>query len=326
MVFENCLQLGADEAILLKILPDKRIELENPSKRFNSRLAPLILNKTVEQTGRQTIGLEVGTLFRPATLLDIGYAFPFCSNIREVMAINHAYQPLIQQIGTTELHVDDSSAWVRWFPHYTDIEFHRYFLELLFVGYASIGRWLLWGEENVVLSVRFRHKAPENTNLYKQLFCNNVIFEAEKDEIEFIAHTVDVPMPNRDPEILKFLKARLDKQLKQLHLPMTASDEVFFFIQSTLSDERPHIGRAAQVMGMSERSLRRKLTAEGKSFISILKEARIVNCETYMRSNKYSQSDIALMLGFNDHSAFSRAFKTWFGKTPSQYRSDIGLA
>lgn len=325
MIFENCIKLGASEAELVNILPDGRLELENPSKRFDCQLAPRLLNKTVEITGRQTIGLEVGTLFRPATLLDIGYAFPFCSNIREVMAINQKYQPLIQQIGRTALHVDKEKAWLQWSPYYADVEYYRYFIELLFVGYASIGRWLLWGEENVVTAVHFQHKAPKDISLHEKIFGRTISFGMTEDRIEFLVDVVDVPMPNRNPEILKFLKIRLDKQLEQLNLPLSTSDEVFYFIQSTLSDEKPSIARAAHVMGLSERSLRRRLTAEGISFRELLEKARIANCETYMRSDKYSQSDIALMLGFNDHSAFSRAFKTWYGQTPTEYRQEIGL-
>ena len=94
-------------------------------------------------------------------------------------------------------------------------------------------------------------------------------------------------------------------------------------IQVSLGEDRPTIGGIAAIMGMSERSLRRKLTEEGESFRGLLEQARKENCETYMRSKIYTQSDIALMLGFSDHSAYSRAFKKWFGQTPRDYKDAL---
>ena len=76
-------------------------------------------------------------------------------------------------------------------------------------------------------------------------------------------------------------------------------------------------------MGMSERTLRRRLESEGHSFRSLLERARKENCEAYMRSANISQTDMALRLGFNDQSAFSRAFKVWFDQTPTEYRQTL---
>ena len=76
-------------------------------------------------------------------------------------------------------------------------------------------------------------------------------------------------------------------------------------------------------MGMSERTLRRRLEEEDESFRTVLERARRESCETYMRDPKITQADIALRLGFNDQSAFSRAFKSWFDQTPSEYRAAL---
>ena len=325
MIYNGCLAQLNDKTALKFLVANGELDLNNPSKRFDQQLAPQLMNKTVNITGDTNIGLKIGTNFRPETLLDMGYAFPFCANLREVIALNRKYQPLIQQIGQTDLTFSDESAWLEWSPKYNDPEFYRYYVEMIFTGYATIGRWLLWGDDNPVLSMHFRHKAPDNTEMHKKVFCDNVIFGAKTDKVEFMGHTVDVPMPNRNAEMLSLLKLRLDAQLAQLTQPLSVKIETIRCIQAALSDHRPTITSISKIMGMSERSLRRKLHSEDTSFRELLQHARRENCEAYIKAGIYSQSEIALMLGFNDHSAYSRAFKTWFKKTPSQYLEELSL-
>jgi len=74
-------------------------------------------------------------------------------------------------------------------------------------------------------------------------------------------------------------------------------------------------------MGMSSRSLSRQLKADGLTFRSVKEQVRKDMALSYMRNGR-NLSDIALMLGYNDQPAFTRAFKRWFGVPPSKYRSE----
>ena len=322
-IFEGCVKYGAPEKPMLDLIDGGRKGLENPSRRYPARLPAEILNVAVEMTGHEGIGVQVGTTIRPEIFLDIGYALPFCQDLRAVIAVNKRYQALIQQNGITSLSMRDGSAWLEWAPLYKDIEFYRYFVEMIFAGYASIGRWLLWGKDNPVLSMHFRHSAPPDIAMHEAVFVDNITFNAEQDRVEFMSHTVDVPMPNRNPDMLSFLKQRLDVQLAQLTTPVDIVTETLRCIQTALAEGRPVIGDIALILGMSERSLRRHLSANGESFRSVLERARKDSCEVYLRERKYGQAEIAQRLGFSDQSAYSRAFKTWFGKTPRQYQAEL---
>lgn len=322
-VIKGCIDHGAPEEAVLSCIEGGFKGLENPSRRYNARTVAEVLNVAVKATGHQGLGVQVGTSIRPEIFLDIGYALPFCQDLRETITINKKYQSLIQQNGITSLVMRGGSAWLEWQPLYKDIEFYRYFVEMIFAGYASIGRWLLWGKDNPVLSMHFRHSPPNNIETHEAVFVDNIIFKAEKDAVEFLGHTVDVPMPNRNADMLEFLKQRLDVQLAQLHRPVDIVTETLRCIQSGLAEGRPVIGDIAGILGMSERSLRRHLSANGESFRSVLKRARKDSCEVYLREKKYGQAEIAQMLGFNDQSAYSRAFREWFGMTPREYQAKL---
>ncbi len=324
MIYEGCSNLGkfheSLEPTLREILRDNGRNLQNPTHRYPRRCAAELLNATVKVTGETAVGIKVGMTHRPKTLLDIGYAFTLCDNLKDVMALNQRFQPLIQQIGTTQLDVEDHSAWLRWTPLYEDRDFYAEFTEMIFTGYAAIGRWLLWDQDAPILSMHFRHSAPDNTDMQKSLFCENLIYDSDIDGIEFVSRAVKVPMPNRDPKLLSILTERLEKKLDQLHAPISIAKETMICVQTLLPEGRPSISKVAKIMGMSERTLRRRLKDEGQTYNSVLENARKDACEAYMRSETFRQTDIALALGYSDQTAFSRAFKGWHKNTPTEYR------
>jgi AraC-like DNA-binding protein len=74
-------------------------------------------------------------------------------------------------------------------------------------------------------------------------------------------------------------------------------------------------------LGMSERTLARKLADEGLNFTEILQQLRRDLAVRYLDDRKLHVSKIAWLLGFHEVSAFTHAFKGWTGKTPSQIRT-----
>ena len=77
-------------------------------------------------------------------------------------------------------------------------------------------------------------------------------------------------------------------------------------------------------IGMTSRTLRRRLTAEGLSFQQVLDECRMQIVTLEFRTKKIvSLSETALKLGYSEHSTFSRAFSRWTGLAPQEYRKAI---
>ena len=77
----------------------------------------------------------------------------------------------------------------------------------------------------------------------------------------------------------------------------------------------------ARSLGMSKRTLARRLSDEGLNFTEILQQLRRDLAVRYLDDRKLHVSKIAWLLGFNEVSAFTHAFKRWTGKTPSQIRT-----
>lgn len=76
----------------------------------------------------------------------------------------------------------------------------------------------------------------------------------------------------------------------------------------------------AKSMSMTNRTLRRKLKAEGRTYSEILDEVRNALAKKYLDTNGFTVEDIAVLLGFSDASNFRPSFKRWNGLSPREYR------
>jgi AraC-like DNA-binding protein len=86
----------------------------------------------------------------------------------------------------------------------------------------------------------------------------------------------------------------------------------------------PEISAAARDLGMSERSLRRRLTADGTSYRDVVRSALEASAGRMLRDSTCTIKETAVALGFADPAAFHRAFKRWTGMTPGEYRRARG--
>ena len=90
-------------------------------------------------------------------------------------------------------------------------------------------------------------------------------------------------------------------------------------IAMRLPDGLPDQESIASDMAMSVRTLHRKLKEDDTSFQQLVQELRKSLAQQMLKDGQRSVSEVAFNLGYADHSAFSRAFKGWFGVTPHQF-------
>ena len=101
-------------------------------------------------------------------------------------------------------------------------------------------------------------------------------------------------------------------------------------VETTVTSLLPH-GRAradvvAKKLGMSERTLARRLTEEGVTFIKVVQQLKATLARYYLEDTTMQISQIAWLLGFEEPSSFSHACKRWTGKTPREMRgTDLAL-
>ena len=150
-----------------------------------------------------------------------------------------------------------------------------------------------------------------------------VLYGGQANAIRFPTAIVDAPLnlvPRRGPVILKQLSA----ELTELERSTPIAQRIRHSIYNTMSDGSISQARIARDLGVSSRTLRRRLSAENQSFRLLLDECRMQFAAFEFRTrSRSSLSELALKLGYSEHSTFSRAFLRWAGMAPKEYRRAV---
>ena len=149
-----------------------------------------------------------------------------------------------------------------------------------------------------------------------------VEFGADTDELALKLDARDLPLIHSDPYLndllLKYCEAALADRRGDKSPLRTRVENA---ISSVLPHGRVLVEDVARSLGMSERTLARKLSDERLNFTEILQQLRRDLAVRYLDDPKLHVSKIAWLLGFRDVSAFTHAYKRWIGKTPSEMRT-----
>jgi len=160
-------------------------------------------------------------------------------------------------------------------------------------------------------AVRFAH-AGENDARYREVFRVHVTFGASADEVDLDPAQLVLPLIGSDPLTLETLEAKV-QQLTPAREP-TFADRVRRLAIDQLEASPDEL--AAQ-LGMSARTLRRRLDEEGVSFRDVVDDVRRDLADELLGKGK-TVKEVAFALGFSEPSAFSRAYKRWSGKAPTR--------
>jgi len=173
------------------------------------------------------------------------------------------------------------------------------------------------------LAVYFRHDAPGSIVAHERHFGCPVHFGTDRDALLISQETADAPNRLGDPSIVSFFDIHLDEELAKLDDEASLLRRLKNRISRSLSQGVPTVSGLAQHLGMSGRTLQRRLSARGYSFQALVDESRRELAQRLLRETDYPLAEIAFLTGFSEQSAFNRAFKRWAGQTPRSYRIEV---
>jgi len=169
-------------------------------------------------------------------------------------------------------------------------------------------------------SVSFRHSCRSAPGEYKALFGCEVRFAADRCGISIPRSVLDAANTTGDPVVCTFLTQHLEQELGKLRSETPLGVELLGMLTEALDDGAPQANQIAAQMGMSERTLYRRLANEGLTYREVLRQAQTTLAQKLLIDSDFSIAEIAFLTGFSEQSTFSRAFKRWVGQAPAQFR------
>ncbi len=173
------------------------------------------------------------------------------------------------------------------------------------------------------IEVSFQHAAPKTTDHHEAYFGCPVHFGAEHDAMLLSHQSLNEPNVLGDEGITQFLVSHLDQELAQIDDTPALQTQTKSEIACALSEGLPKMSDIARRLGLSARSLHRRLEEQGLSFQGITEATRREIAIAMLREDRYALSEIAFLTGYSEQSAFNRAFKRWMGVTPAIYRKSL---
>jgi AraC-like DNA-binding protein len=300
--------LGSDEDVVGKFV--------------STRQVLSVVSEVIEELDMPYLGLPLGNLMTVShhgmaglaavtqpTLWDCGQAVVrYCQELFPALEMS--------------ITIEDELGWFSIDENVSLAPITHFFIELNFVSFYNIFRDLV-GNDPALMPVRveFAYAEPEWGHIYRRYFACPVVFGCGQNRIigraDLVKH--ELPLANR------LMAMTAEKSLFE-NIPTRAMRFLPLRVRRLLVryyGAFPSLEKAATELGMSGRTMRRKLADDGTSYQQELDFVRQKFSREYFARGGESITELAHLLGFADSSAFAKAFRRWTGSSPKEYLENI---
>ena len=316
----RCATAGLQTDALLRKAGLTRVQIDNPDVRITVQSQVKFLNLAAKALGDEWLGFHLAQAvdLREAGLL---YYVMASSDLLCDALQRCAHYSGINNEGVRVSYRADKQILMRF--SYVGVARHpdRHQIEFFMTALVRACRQLT-GQQLRPQCVTLSHLRTDEYKEITEHFGCSITFGGLVDEIAFSSLIERAQVSGADPYLNALLlryceEARSNRATKPSPLRLS--------IENAIAPLLPHTkvkaSEAARSLGLSQRTFARRLKSEGLSFAGILHDLRYDLARTYLSETSSSISTIAWLLGYEEVSSFTHAFKRWSGKTPRQARA-----
>lgn len=176
--------------------------------------------------------------------------------------------------------------------------------------------------KEIIVPINVQMKKPVKTEAFEN-FLGISVEEGERNVITFSKKDLHIPFISYNDAMWDYFEPELSKRLAELEVDDSISARVKSALIELLPGGLSGIDSVAEKLGLSRRTLQRKLSEEGTTFQKQLNNTRKLLAVNYIRNTNMSTNEIAYLLGYQELNSFLRAFIIWTGKSISEYKKLI---
>jgi AraC-like DNA-binding protein len=297
--------------------------LEEPEARVEFEQFERVLSAAVAVTGDSALGLHVAEQMPESSVDLLGHVAAHAPTMREAVMVASQFVGLAMDGVALAARDEEDTFVIRYtFPRSTPPS-DRTIAELLMGGVVRLARCFT-GPGAAPRVACFEHERPDHHREYTRIFGGSQRFGQGATSIAFDREIADQPQMHQHPELYELLRTEARRRLDRRASGVGPATRLRQYLQAMPPSRVPETPAAARELGMSERSLRRRLAADGTSYRDVVRSALEASAGRMLRDPSHTIKETAVALGFADAAAFHRAFKRWTGMTPGEYRRASG--
>jgi AraC-like DNA-binding protein len=286
-------------------------------RRVSFEYYDAVQKKAAELIGDPAIGLKSAQFLHPSHLGALGYAWLASSSLRTALLRSERYTRMFNEHVEARVVVLPDRIRVSYRPLRRASRPDE-IADAQLAGLLTLCR-VNFGSDLAPIEVTMRRAEPADPSLWHEFFGVAVKFGQPENSLSISAADADRPLTGANRELLA-----VHEEVIRRHLAHLDSASVLERVRMAIVEELPS-GRVteeqvAQALHMSRRTLHRRLREHSTTFRGLLAEVRQELARRYIRDAHYSVTEVAFSLGYADTSAFSRAFRGWFGLSPTEAR------
>jgi AraC-like DNA-binding protein len=188
-----------------------------------------------------------------------------------------------------------------------------------------LAQWLTWGRNLVdadlaPMAVRMRWAGSASSNRFDEFFGCRVMFGNSEDAMVFPSDAMRLPLLDSTPELTEVFESYAAAVIERMTSESAFIEAAREALSQSLLSEGPSEAAVARRLGLSVRTLRRRLAEFQLSFRSLRKEVLRHRAEQLLRGSRLPISEVSYLLGYSEPASFHRAFRRWTGCTPAEWR------
>lgn len=315
--------MGHDPGRLLAGLGVTMDDLADPACRVSFRQGREVILRAMKLARGKALGLETGIREKITSVGLVGYAMLTAPTVGEAVRLGLELQKDTGSMLEFDMRAVGDGVAVTATSRFNDPDIYVFLVEEAFASFMGIGLALA-GPEFKPLRVEFTYPAPPQVDDYVRVFGADIRFGALENAVVFDPKWHSQPLVSADPfghrQLLEFLAFNRARSRE--------AAEVIESVERALRpklDTHNSIAKVARELGMSERTLRRRLAGSGSSFQAVLDGLKKNRALELLANPQMSVEQIAFAVGFTDPHNFRRAFRRWTGSTPGTLRKDLSM-
>lgn len=285
-----------------------------------------VWEKAMQLVQDSSFPARVGAGFDIESLEAFGFLAMSCNTLGDAYERTAAVRDLYNVGSRWDLEMSADRMRMKWVPWSVSIKSD---LAVRSVNEYQVAEMLgsirqLTGRPLAPRRIAFRHSAPRDRGVaFEELLGCKPEYESDFDGFDAELGWLGEPLRNKNPKLRDYFVKQCELAVVAFASDPPVTAQVRQLLAAAMDGQLPHMASVAKSLGTSPRSLHRRLGEEGTKFNDLLDEVRRDFAERYLTRPKMSVSEVAYLIGFNDSSAFLKAFKRWKGVTPSEYRSGL---